>query len=114
MDRTAMTIALVQGSLEEGYQGRLDELWRVSGSEAQVETLRAQVEDLEALSHETARCIFGIEALLLDWVTKAGTLKVHWDELADEVRRVGEDALSQVLDEAERRPRAATQPQGGE
>lgn len=114
VDRTAAAIGLIQGSLEERNQGRLDDLWRASGGVAKVEVLLAQVEDLEALSRETARCIFGIEALLLDWVAKAGTLKVSWDELAVEVHRAGEDVLSQILDEAERGTRTDAQPQGGE
>lgn len=114
VDRTAAAIGLIQRSLEERNQGRLDDLWRVSGGEAHVGVLRAQVEDLEALSRETARCIFGIEALLIDWVAKAGTLKVSYEDLVAEVERAGEDALSQILDEAERGVRTAGQPQGGE
>lgn len=50
MNRTAAAIGLVQQSLEDRNQSRLDELWRVSGGEAQIEALFARFEDLDAQS----------------------------------------------------------------
>ncbi len=77
----------------------LDELWKSSGAETQIEEVQKRVEDMFALAQATARRTFSTHRLLIHWVTSAGTLQVSEDELRAEIRAAGEDAVQQLLDE---------------
>lgn len=112
-NRTGAISALVTKALHDLAIEGLDELWKNSGAERQIEGVHEQVADLFALAQAAARRAFSTHRLLIHWVTSAGTLQVSEDELRAEIRAAGEDAVQQLLDDL-REPEREPEPAGSD